>query len=396
MSDRTQSRSARQRLPDSDEFSDDPRHERDRRSKRRRARRDSSGGSRLGLGLVVFVGTLLGSVIGFAADAGDAADTFERFQRAFYPELCVAGSNTILGEGITMAGDWAAAFEQEHETRVRIDGVGSVRGVQNAVNGDCVHVLAMSEPMSVTQYNALRGADIEIDCAAEIGYDVIAFVTDIDNELPALLSRNLSGILRGQINTWETVGGETGPIRVLARPGSGTTEVVLRNVAGWEDDNLSDQQYFPPGTAYLSCGSNNECLDMTLATPGSLYWVSTAWMRTQPTEFIRIMPILRGDERPIDPLTQAVNLDEYPSQLIRPLYLYVLSSDRLSDELEALAREFLFFVRSVPGQVIVEDHHFYTFFNRPENVEVELPPGFETPDGGVRPVCRPNVGGAGS
>lgn len=349
------------------------------------------GGSRLGLGLLVFIGTLLGSLIGIAADAGGAADTIERFRSLFYPELCIAGSNTILGEGIEMASDWKTQFERENEVRVSIEGIGSVRGVERAVQGGCVHVLAMSEPMTILQYNALRGASIEIDCAAEVGYDVVAFVTDIDNRLPALLERNLRGILLGQITDWRTVGGASGPIRVLARPGSGTTEVVLRNVAGWLDDNLNDDQYFPQGTDYIPCRSNDACLDTTLATPGSLYWVSTAWMRTQPEQFLRVMPILRGDERPINPLTEQVNLNEYPSSLIRPLYLYVLKSQTVPDEIEALAREFLYFVRSVRGQVIVERHHFYAFFNRPQGVRVELPPGFEPDETGLRPVCRTGV-----
>jgi ABC-type phosphate transport system substrate-binding protein len=346
------------------------------------------GGSRIGLGVIVFIGTLLGSLLGIAADAGGAVDTFERIRSAFNPELCIAGSNTILGEGITMAADWAEAFEAQENVRVRVEGVGSVRGVEKAINGDCVHVLAMSEPMTITQYNALRGANVDIDCAAEIGYDVIAFVTDIDNRLPALLSRSLSGILRGQISDWGLVNGTPGAIRVLARPGSGTTEVVLRNVAQWQDEDLNDNQYFPPGTNFTPCGSNEDCLNQTLATPGSLYWVSTAWMRTQPERFLRVMPILRGDERPINPLTQAINLDEYPSSLIRPLYFYVLKSDALSDEMEAMAREFLAYARSVPGQVILERHHFYAFFNRPMGVEVELPPGFEPRADGLRPVCR--------
>jgi len=345
------------------------------------------GGSRIGLGVIVFIGTLLGSLLGIAADAGGAADTFERIRSAFYPELCIAGSNTILGDGITMAVDWAGEFEAQQDVRVKIEGVGSVRGVEKAVNGDCVHVLAMSEPMTVTQYNALRGANVEIDCAAEIGYDVIAFVTDIDNQLPALLSRSLSGILRGQITDWGLVNGAAGAIRILARPGSGTTEVVLRNVAGWDDEDLNDNQYFPPGTNFSPCESNEDCLNQTLATPGSLYWVSTAWMRTQPERFLRVMPILRGDERPINPLTQAVNLDDYPSSLIRPLYLYVLKSATMSDEMEAMAREFLYYARSVPGQVIVESHYFYAFFNRPLEVDVELPPGFEPSPDGLRPVC---------
>ena len=350
--------------------------------------RERRTGMRIGTGVIIFFATLFGSLLGVAADIGDAASTLDQIRGLFYPELCVAGSNTILGEGITMSADWQHEFESTHDARVTIDGIGSVRGVEKAVDGGCVHVLAMSEPMTPAQYTAFVNAGITIRCAAEVGYDVIAFVTDIDNNLAAILSRDLAGILTGRTRTWSELGGQDRSIRILARPGSGTTEFVLINVARYTDPNINDDQYFPPDTNYQSCSSNQECLDLTLATPGSFYWVSTAWMRTQPTEYIRIMPILRGDERPVNPLTQEVDLDLYPSNLIRPLYLYTLGSDRISAETQALAEDFLSYVRSVRGQQILESYHFYTFFDRPVDVNVTLPPGFESDVDGIRPMCR--------
>lgn len=351
-------------------------------------KRESRGGIQLGTGLIIFLATLLGSLLGVAADIGDAASTVDQIRSLFDPELCVVGSNTILGDGITMAADWERAFEAENAVRVTIDGIGSVRGVERAASGGCVHVLAMSEPMTDVQYNSLLNAGITIRCSAEIGYDVIAFVTDINNALPAILSRDLANILTGRTRDWSEIGGESRPIRLLARPGSGTTEFVLINVARYRDADITDDQYFPPDTNYQACASNQQCLDLTLATPGSLYWVSSAWMRTQPTEYIRIMPILRGDERPVNPLTQEVDLDLYPNSLIRPLYFYVLNAAGINAETSRNAEEFLTFVRSIRGQQILEQYSFYTFFDRPTDVDVVLPPGFEPDAEGLRPVCR--------
>jgi phosphate transport system substrate-binding protein len=339
----------------------------------------------------VFIGTLLGSLIGAAADFSGAIDTFRRIETLFYPELCVVGSNTILGEGITMAADWKAAFDASESARVSIDGIGSVRGVERAVDGGCVHVLAMSEPMTQAQYDSLTRANLRVDCAAEIGYDVIAFVTDIDNSLSVIQSRRLQSILTGSITNWSELGGDERPIHILARPGSGTTDFVLINVARYADPNLNDDVYFPPNTNYLSCESNEKCLDLTLSIPGSLYWVSTAWMRTQPEEYLRVMPILQGDERAINPLEDDVDLDEYPSSLVRPLYMYVLGGGQGSADSAALARAFLDYARSVRGQRVLEQHHFYTYFDRPRDVRTVLPPGFEPLPDGTRPVCRPPV-----
>ncbi len=342
---------------------------------------------RLGLALFVFLGSLLGSLLGVAADINDAAETVDRFRRSLYPELCVVGSNTILGDGINMAQDWKASFEQTEPYNVNLRGVGSVRGIEEAVAGQCVHVLAMSEPMTEMQAQALGNAGIAVNCAAEIGYDVIAFVTDINNRVATLNSRLLPSILTGSINNWRDIGGADQPIRILARPGSGTTDYVLINAAGYRDPDISDNQYFPPYSGYVACNSNGECLDQVLATPGSLYWVSTAWMRTQPEEYLRVIPVLRGDERPTNPLEQEVNLDEYPDALIRPLYMYVLDTPAASEEIEVEARQFLNFVRSVRGQQILEQYYFYTFFDRPTEVEIVLPPGFEPGADGRREVC---------
>lgn len=344
------------------------------------------------MAILVFVGTLMGSLIGAAADLGGAADTVARLRRLGYPELCIAGSNTVLGEGIAMAAEWGAEFERTTETRVSIDGIGSVRGVQKAIEGGCVHILAMSEPIPAPQYNALLEAGIEIDCAAEIGFDVIAFVTDIGNPVKNININDLDNVLTGQVTTWgelDRLRGGSRPIYILARPGSGTTEFVLTNIARYTDPDITDDQYFPPNSNYLICKSNDECLDFTLSTPGSLYWVSSAWMRTQPPEYLRIIPILEGDELPINPLTQDVDLEQYPARLIRPLYFYVLGGPKISADINALARQFLAYVRSVRGQQVLEKYAFYTHFAKPADIRIPLPVGFEIPTNGPRTVCRP-------
>ncbi len=340
------------------------------------------------IGIFIFLGTLLGSLLGATADFSEAMDSVQRVREAFYPELCIVGSNTILGDGIAMSGEWEAEFEKEHDVRIRIEGIGSVKGVERAVEGGCVHILAMSEPMLDSQYQALTDADMELQCATEIGYDVIAFVTDINNkrpnttQTPVIDENNLAKILRGEITNWQDANGPDVPIYLLARPGSGTTQVVLLRYV-----NLPD---FPAETIYFACDSNDGCLDMTLSTPGSLYWVSSAWMRTQPEEYLRVVPILRGDDFPDSPLSENFDIANYPYKLVRPLYFYVLNGKGMDQESVELAEAFLAYVRSVKGQQILGEYGFYEHFNRPLNVKVEYPSGsgFELESAGPRMVCR--------
>lgn len=369
----------------------------------------NQGGARLRSGaLLIFFGSLLGSLIGTFASVNDILDSIQRVGELINPPeppitLCVAGSGTILGDGLGMAAQLGEDFEafinndsdpDTPEVDVQINPTGSLDGVQLAADGGCVHVLAMSEAMPRDQERLLidnvppndgATSPYHIQCAAEIGYDVIAFVTDTNNDLPALIDFLMGRVLRGVTNDWGDVGArESQTIYIYAREGSGTTDLVLKNFQ-WP---LGAQQ-FPPDANYIACDSNTDCLNRTLATPGSLYWVGTAWMRTQPTDFLRVLPILSDDDsRPIDPLRDEFDLREYPRELIRPLYMYVLGGGGIDAETQAMSRQFLEYVRGVAGQKVVQEFAFYTHFNRPDRVRLEFPQSFTLAETiGIRQIC---------
>jgi ABC-type phosphate transport system substrate-binding protein len=365
-----------------------------------------------------FFAVVLVALIGVAVNVSDLADSALWHRREFIdPKLCIIGSNTVLGEGIPMAAEWESNFEQHRSGNVVIIGTGSVRGFEMARDQEaCTQVqvlpfirsasmatsrptmLAMSEPITEQQLVELKDKDIEIDCAAEIAYDVIAFITDINNPVGNINVRDLPDILTQKITNWSEIGGYQGnslAITLFGRPKSGTTEIILNKIANLQGNALNEDR-FPLYSQYYTCSSNDVCLNQTLSTPGSLYWVSTAWMHTQPPEYLKIIPILKGDESPINPLTQEVDLNEYPIELVRPLYLYVLGGAKIDPSANRLAREFLDYVRGVQGQQIVEKHHFYAHFDKPRNINVTLPPGFEMPDtttgeSGLRTICRPQA-----
>jgi phosphate transport system substrate-binding protein len=336
--------------------------------------------------VLVFLGSMIGTLLGTFTSINDLYESMQRIEDVVNPpaQVCVAGSNTLLGEGLGMASRWERGFEDEQErVNVTVNPTGSIDGLQLAADGGCVHVLTMSEAMTEQQERALADNNVEIQCAAEIGYDVIAFVTHNDNDLPSLLERQMSGVLTGRYTSWEDVYGDDQPIYIYARPGSGTTDYVLKEF-GW----ALGERIFPPDARYYNCSTNGDCLDKTLSTPGALYWVSTSWMRTQPPRYLRVLPILQGDERPINPLVDDFNIQEYPEKLVRPLYMYVLNTDSMSESAASTAEAFLRYVRSVDGQAILEDNHFYTHFNRPIEVTINLPSGFSERIDGPRTICK--------
>lgn len=339
--------------------------------------------------LLIFFGTLLGTLLGAVADLGEAAQTIERFQEIFNPPptLCVVGSDTILGLDLQLSADWKREFEARHRVNVDIQPIGSGNGVRRAAEGGCAHVLAMSEPMSRSQYQTLQAAGVQVQCAAPVGYDVIAFVTDINNRLPTLQYRDLSRVLDGRVSNWSILDrSQNVPVTVWARPGSGTTAHILtRFVPPYTGDTQAD---FPPTANYAMCSSNEACLNETLATRGSLYWVSVAWMRTKPPRYLRVLPILVNDERPINPLQDNFSLEEYPSRLVRPLYLYVVIGPNMSIEQAQLARDFLAYARSLNGQTLLEQRGYITYFDSVTDIPIELPsPFLPDPSTGRTPVC---------
>jgi len=161
---------------------------------------------------------------------------------------------------------------------------------------------------------------------------------------------------------------------------------VLNNVA---NHIITESTPYPANGLYLQCESNEACLNRTLETPGSIYWVSIAWMKTQPPNYLRAISILDGDTRPINPLAETIDLQEYPKNLIRPIYLYALKTPQTTNETLALAETFMTFARSVDGQLLLEEVGFYTHFARPVEVGVPFPePFFNIKDGQPRQICK--------
>jgi ABC-type phosphate transport system substrate-binding protein len=337
----------------------------------------------------VFIGTLLGSLIGAAGDLGGALETFERLGRSFAPEVCLVGSNTMLGDGLGLSSGLKDAFEAEHYARLTITGGGSLLGVERALRGECAHVLAMSEPMPDKSYNDLIAAGIEVSCAAEVGYDVLVFITDVNNPVRTVIMRDLRDMMQGRITSWGQVNNLFNvPVTLLARPDSGTTDFGLVSIGGIQRDDTSQ---LPVTGNYRACDSNDDCLNQTLSINGALYWGSVSWAITQPAEYIRVLSVVEDEDDPsVNPLREGDDLATYPLSMMKPIYFYVLQTPGMSETQRGLAEELLDYTRGVKGQQLIEAAHFHTHFNPPRDILVPLPPGFGPVGASDRVICLPS------
>jgi ABC-type phosphate transport system substrate-binding protein len=339
------------------------------------------------MGILVFIGTLLGSLLGVAADFGSIMETLENFEKSLYPKIHLAGSDTILGRDLGMAQAWQESFEKQEAVKMFISDVGSTNGVRLATNKILeggmliapgapadVHLLAMSAPLSNKHLTMLAESKVNIHCATVVGFDVIVFVTGLDAPTRRLSTADITKILDQRVLNWAELGGKNQQINVMRRQGSGTTTSILQKFTGDPERRTSNQ---------IPCDSNSDCLNKTLETPGAILWESASWLKTQP-DYFSVLPIaITDDAAGVSPLAEREKILDYPSVLLRPLYIYVLKKDDTSEEVLDLSEKFLRYVRSVQGQSILEEHGFFTFFRSPEGIEVELPPGFDQ-----RTICK--------
>lgn len=346
------------------------------------------------LALLVFLATLAGNLLALIASLADASGLIAPIANLVspMPAVTIAGSATILGDELRLGSDWVAAFQErnletwdlpiageiERKIRFTVNAVGTVQGIEQATKGG-VDLLAASEPLSDEQIGKLAASGVNIACAAPIGYDVIVFVTDITNRLERPIKlQELAAILDDNIRSWSEVRGQPAPIRIFAREGSGTTELVLRKFLGRSD--------MP--SHMIGCDSQADCLNLTLSTRGSLYWVSLSWLRLQPENYLVRVLIENAEGLVTDPLSPQFDPWNYPADLIRPLYMYVLQSQRSDPRSVEVSKQFLNYVRGVQGQQILETHFFTTHFQPPPGVDLQLPPGFGSAPSGLPIVCR--------
>lgn len=247
--------------------------------------------------------------------------------------LCVAGSNTILGSDTKpMQQAWISTLSDRFNITLSIDGSGTEAGIDAAISGGCVDALLASEPLNSGQVQALAAAGVAAGEPTVIASDVIAFATDQNTQVPSLSIAQLRDILNGKVTNWSEVRGQAQPLTVLLRPGSGTTNYVLINVAQFEPFVTVPGQPFPPNLKYTECGNpggNRACLDQVGSGKGLLYWAARYLVRG---DGLRAIPIA-GTNGPVDPTSASFSVENYPKELVRPLFLYKL--DRKGGDADA-------------------------------------------------------------
>jgi phosphate transport system substrate-binding protein len=243
--------------------------------------------------------------------------------------ITVAGSDTM----VNMAQAWAKKFMAENpDVQIAVKGGGSGTGITALINGQCdfADSSRTMKPEEKDQLTAKGGSAVE----TKVARDGVAIVVNSANAVSGLTMDQLGKIYLGTITNWKDVGGADKPIALISRdPSSGTYEFMTSKAL--KGGKFAASAKLLPSTQAI--------VDEVKANPDAIGYIGVGYESSS----IKVLAI-DGVKASV-----ATVLDEsYP--LWR--YLYMYSNGQPKD----LAKAYLDWILSAPGQAVVTDQGFVT------------------------------------
>jgi phosphate transport system substrate-binding protein len=255
------------------------------------------------------------------------------------------GSDTI----VNLAVRWAETYQKDHsEVRIVVTGGGSGTGIAGLINGT-VDIANASRRMKPEEIDAAKVNGIE-PVEFVIARDAIAVVIHPDNPVEQLTLEQISDIFSGGTTNWAEVGGEDLPIVRLSRESnSGTHVYFLEQVVRLGDKHATT--LFSPDTLLMP---SSEGISAEIRqNPNAIGYDGLGYV-TPDQKTIAVIADPDGQCKEIvelcKPSIETVNRGTYP--VSRDLYMYT------AGEPEGAVAQYLAWIRSPEGQVIVEELGF--------------------------------------
>lgn len=240
-------------------------------------------------------------------------------------QLIMTGSSTIA----PLALEIAKRFEASHGgVRVDVQSGGTSRGINDVRQGSAD--IGMVSRSLYTQEHDLD--------PALVAMDGVCVIIHADNPVRNLNDAQVVDIYKGQIKTWDKVGGPAAPITVVNKAeGRSTLELFLQYYKLAADDVK----------AQVIIGENEQAIKTVIGNPNAIAYVSigTAEFDVQHGAPIRLLSV--GG---VAPSTESVATGHYP--LARPLNLVTKGPPN------ELARTFIAFAQSEAVTDLVTSQHF--------------------------------------
>ena len=236
--------------------------------------------------------------------------------------ISIAGSTTVLPVAQAVAEEYMA---QNANADIQVSGGGSGVGATSAIEGTAdIGMLSRDLKASEKEGNNLR--------EFVVGKDGIALVGHPSNSVSDLTLEQVKAIYQGKITNWKEVGGTDAEIVLIGRDSSsGTREFFTEFVLDKEDAAKKMQEL----------NSNGAVAQAVSITPGAIGYVSLEYVDDSLKAFS-----IEG----VEPTVENVISGAY--EINRPLLMIT------NGEPEGLAADYLEFILSAEGQMILKDNGF--------------------------------------
>ena len=244
----------------------------------------------------------------------------------FAQKLTIQGSTTVLPIAQAAA---EAYMNNNPDADITVRGGGSGTGIAALIDG-ATDIADASRPMKDKEIKTAREKGVN-PVAHIVARDGIAVVVHPDNPIKEISIEDIKAIYTGEVSRWDKVGGK-GTIVVVSRDAaSGTFEAF--NELALNNAKLTD--------AALMLASNLEIARTVAQTPGAIGYIGLGYL-SDDVKALKVEGVM--------PSEATVNDNSYP--LARPLFMYTNGNPK------GLAKGFIDFVMSAPGQKIVKEAGF--------------------------------------
>jgi phosphate transport system substrate-binding protein len=246
-------------------------------------------------------------------------ETTETVEDTLKGEVTISGSTSVEKIGKATA----LEFEALHPgVTVTYEGIGSSSGIKNANEGTSMIGTASR---NLKEEEKSWGMN-----EVAIAYDGVAVISHPSNNIEGLTMDQVQGIFKGEITNWSQVGGDDEEIVVVSRENGSGTRGAFEELVGFEDELTEN--------AIIAEGNGN--VQTTVAgNEKAIGYVSFTYINET------VKPLLVDE---VEPTTENVLSGEYG--ISRP-FLMVYHDENMND----VSKEFINFVLSEDGQMIVED-----------------------------------------
>lgn len=254
-------------------------------------------------------------------------------------KVTIRGSDTM----VILAQRWAEVFMQSRdEASVQVSGGGSGTGITGLIDRTTDIATASRKAKDSER------ARVEAPCDAGtsrrkklvetiVALDAVAVYVHDDNPIAALTLPQVKAIFRGHTTDWSALGLDLGPLVLYSRENNSGTYAFFKEVVLHDEDFAAEAQTLPGTSAVINAVSKD---------PGAIGYGGIGFATGA-----RVVPILLPDGRTVSPSRENAANGTYP--LTRPLFLYTV------DEPAGLAKDYIEFALSEPGQALVEELGYF-------------------------------------